>query len=51
MLENLRLTAEEEEWLLRAAFGSPRGVMPSSVVAALAAAPGWAKRIHAARST
>jgi hypothetical protein len=33
-----QLTGEEEEWLLRAAFGSPRGVMPPSVVAALVAA-------------
>jgi hypothetical protein len=33
-----RLTGEEEEWLLRAAFGSPRGVMPPAIVAALAAA-------------
>jgi hypothetical protein len=33
-----QLTGEEEEWLLRAATGSPRGVMPSSVVAALVAA-------------
>jgi hypothetical protein len=32
-----QLTGEEEEWLLRAATGSPRGVMPSSVVAALVA--------------
>jgi hypothetical protein len=33
-----QLTGEEEEWLLRAATGSPRGVMPPSVVAALVAA-------------
>jgi hypothetical protein len=32
------LTGEEEEWLLRAAFGSPRRLMPPSVVAAFAAA-------------
>jgi hypothetical protein len=32
------LTGEEEEWLLRAAFGSPGGLMPPSVVAAFAAA-------------
>ena len=34
----LQLTGAEEEWLVRAAFGSPRGVMPSSVVGSLAAA-------------
>jgi hypothetical protein len=34
----LRLPGEGEEWLLRAAIGSPRGVMPASVVAALVAA-------------
>jgi hypothetical protein len=34
----LQLTAAEEEWLLRAAFGSPRGVIPPSVVGTLAAA-------------
>jgi hypothetical protein len=33
-----QLTGAEEEWLVRAAFGSPRGVMPSSVVGTLAAA-------------
>jgi hypothetical protein len=33
-----QLTGQEEEWLLRAAIGSPRGVMPPSVVAALVAA-------------
>jgi hypothetical protein len=33
-----QLTGAEEEWLVRAAFGSPRGVMPSSVVVTLAAA-------------
>ena len=38
MLLKTQLTGEEEEWLLRAAFGSPRGVMPPSIVAALAAA-------------
>jgi hypothetical protein len=32
-----QLTGEEEEWLLRAATGSPRGVMPAPVVAALVA--------------
>lgn len=32
------LTGEEEEWLLRAAFGSPPGLMPPSVVAAFAVA-------------
>jgi hypothetical protein len=34
----LQLTGAEEEWLVRAAFGSPRGVMPPSVVGTLAAA-------------
>jgi hypothetical protein len=34
----LQLTAAEEEWLIRAAFGSPRGVIPPSVVGTLAAA-------------
>src|ERR1700730_584555 len=34
----LQLTGAEEEWLLRAAFGSPRGVIPPSVVGTLAAA-------------
>src|SRR6202163_1192900 len=33
-----QLTGAEEEWLVRAAFGSPRGVMPPSVVGTLAAA-------------
>jgi hypothetical protein len=33
-----QLTGAEEEWLVRAAFGSPRGVVPSSVVGTLAAA-------------
>jgi len=33
-----QLTGAEEEWLVRAAFGSPRGVMPSSVVVTLVAA-------------
>jgi len=36
--QELRLTGAEEEWLVRAAFGSPRGVMPLSVVGTLAAA-------------
>ena len=36
--QELRLTGAEEEWLVRAAFGSPRGVMPPSVVGTLAAA-------------
>jgi hypothetical protein len=34
----LQLTGAEEEWLVRAAFGSPRDVMPPSVVGTLAAA-------------
>jgi hypothetical protein len=34
----LQLTAAQEEWLVRAAFGSPRGVIPPSVVGTLAAA-------------
>jgi hypothetical protein len=34
----LQLTGAEEEWLVRAAFGSPRAVMPPSVVRTLAAA-------------
>ena len=34
----LQLTGAEEEWLVRAAFGSPRGIMPRSVVGTLAAA-------------
>jgi hypothetical protein len=34
----LQLTGAEEEWLLGAAFGSPRGVIPPSVVGTLAAA-------------
>ena len=34
----LQLTGAEEEWLLRAAFGSRRGVIPPSVVGTLAAA-------------
>ena len=38
MPQNPQLTGEQEEWLLRAAFGSPRGVMPPSVVASLVAA-------------
>jgi hypothetical protein len=33
-----QLTGTEEEWLVRAAFGSPRGVIPPSVVGILAAA-------------
>ena len=33
-----QLTGTEEEWLVRAAFGSPRGVIPPSVVGTLAAA-------------
>jgi hypothetical protein len=32
------LTAQQEEWLVRAAFGSRCGVMSAHVVAALAAA-------------
>ena len=34
----LKLTGAEEEGLVRAAFGSPRAVMPPSVVGTLAAA-------------
>jgi hypothetical protein len=34
----LQLTGQEEEWLLRAAFGSPRGLMPFSMVVALVTA-------------
>jgi hypothetical protein len=34
----IHLTREQEEWLIRAAFGSRRGVMPSAMVSALAAA-------------
>ncbi len=33
-----QLTGTEEEWLVRAAFGSRRGVIPPSVVGTLAAA-------------
>jgi hypothetical protein len=33
-----QLTGQEEEWLHRAAFGSPCGVMPFSMVAVLVAA-------------
>jgi hypothetical protein len=32
------LTTEQEEWLVRAAFGSRRGVVPAQMVATLAAA-------------
>jgi hypothetical protein len=50
MLLKSQLTGAQEEWLLRAAFGSPRGVMPSSTVAALVAAGLGAKNC-VARST
>ena len=46
MLLKSQLTGEQEEWLLRAAFGSPRGVMPSSMVATLAAAGLGAKNLR-----
>jgi hypothetical protein len=46
MLLKSQLTGEQEEWLLRAAFGSPRGVMPSSTVAALVAAGLGAKNLR-----
>lgn len=33
-----QLSGEQEEWLLRAATGSRRGIMPAPIVAALVAA-------------
>ena len=46
MLLKSQLTGAQEEWLLRAAFGSPRGVMPSSMVAALVTAGVGAKNLR-----
>jgi hypothetical protein len=46
MLLKLQLTGEQEEWLLRAAFGSPRGLIPSSMVAALVALGLGAKNLR-----
>ena len=46
MLLKSQLTGAQEEWLLRAAFGSPRGVMPSPMVAALVAAGLGAKNLR-----
>jgi hypothetical protein len=46
MLLKSQLTGAQEEWLLRAAFGSPRGVMPSSMVSALVAAGLGAKNLR-----